>query len=378
MKRIYKYSGKMIITILFISLIACFSLTVAVSAQTPVPSPSTPASTTSPPVSGVPINPDWNPPTPPLLNRDEATTDIIADARPAVVAITVSTVTLDFFNQPGVQQGAGSGWIIDSSGIIVTNNHVVGDAQTISVELNDGRVLNATMVATDPISDLAVIKIDADNLTAVPVGDSSKLVVGQRVIAIGNSLGLGISATEGIVSALAVSINPGTQAFYDLIQTDAAINPGNSGGPLLNSAGEVVGINSIKIAEVGIESMGYAISINEAMPVIRQLVQNGVAARSYIGVELQTVTPAIASIFELTQDKGALITRVVPNSPAVQAGLQPGDVIISINDTEVVAAADAARIIRSTQVGEQLEISYVRDGTQATTTVTTIQSPVSD
>ncbi len=190
------------------------------------------------------------------------------------------------------QEGAGSGWIIDSSGLIVTNNHVVEGANSITVTLEDGRNFSADTVRTDPVTDLAVVKINAQNLPpALKVGDSSKLRVGDWVVAIGNSLGQGISATKGIVSAMGVSVSADTETLYDLIQTDAAINPGNSGGPLVNLAGEVIGINSIKVAQVGVEGMGYAISIKEALPIINDLVTNGYVTRPWMGVGLYTVRP---------------------------------------------------------------------------------------
>jgi serine protease Do len=377
--RKYIFSVILIVALITVSIIGLTSVYAQTPTSTASPAPTTaptPTATVAPPVTGQPINPDWEPPTPHKVTQDQPSTTVIADVKPGVVAINVSMISYDFFNQPNLQQGSGSGWIIDPSGIIVTNNHVVENASFISVTLNDGRVVNATAVATDPVSDLAVLKITADNLKEVSIGDSSTLVVGQTVIAIGNSLGLGISATEGIISALGVTINPGTQPIYDLIQTDAAINPGNSGGPLLNLSEEVVGINSIKIAEAGIEGMGYSISINQAMPIIQQLVQKGQVTRSFIGVSLQTVTPAIKAAFNLSVDKGAMIVGLVTTGPAAQAGLQLGDVIVSINDQEVATAVDATRLVRSTQVEQQLTIGYWRGNLQATATVTTVAGPL--
>ncbi len=195
---------------------------------------------------------------------------IVAQVRPAVVAITTET-PVRFFGRTFTQEGAGSGWILDSAGVIVTNNHVVEGARTVTVTLEDGRSFTATSVKTDAVADLAVLKIGASNLPTLQIS-SDQLQVGQWVMAIGNALGLGISATKGIVSAMNVTMAPAQgETLSGLIQTDAAINPGNSGGPMVNLAGQVVGINSAKIAQVGVEGMGYAISIGEAMPIIRQL-----------------------------------------------------------------------------------------------------------
>jgi serine protease Do len=201
--------------------------------------------------------------------------DVVAKVKPSVVAIDTQTTMVGLFNRRFTQEGAGSGWIIDKNGVIVTNDHVVDGADNISVTLGDGRTFAVDMstVAGDPQTDLAVLKIDAENLPAADIGNSSALRVGDWVVAIGNSLGLGISATSGIVSGLEVSLPVSSgQTLHDLVQTDAAINPGNSGGPLVNMNGEVVGITSVKIAAVGVEGLGYAISIDEAIPIIGQLI----------------------------------------------------------------------------------------------------------
>jgi serine protease Do len=393
MKRHSKLLSQIVIAIIIIMLLATFSITI-VLAQSPTPS-ATPAATVSPttpsptptaspaptgsptaPVTGQPINPNWTPPSPASTSPTVQTTSkVVADVRPAVVAIDVSVTSLDYFNRPITQQGAGSGWIIDTSGIIVTNNHVVEGANSVSITLNDGRIFSASAVAADPTTDVAVIKINASNLTAAAIGNSSNLQVGQTVVAIGNSLGMGISATQGIISALGITISPESQPLYGLIQTDAAINPGNSGGPLLNLSEEVMGIDSAKISQSGVEGMGYAIAINEAMPIIQQLIQKGTVSRAYLGVSLQTVTPAIAAQFGLAVKQGALIVRVATGSPASQGGLKAGDVITAINGQTVNTAADVTKIIRSSQVGQQLQITYYRDTSQSNTTVTTVQAP---
>ncbi len=222
-----------------------------------LPPPSEPPTTTSPATAEVATVPDF--------------ISVVAEVKPAVVAITTET-PVRFFGRTFTQEGAGSGWIIDANGLIVTNNHVVEGARTVTVTLEDGRNFNAVSVKTDPVADLALIKIKASDLPTLKTATNSQLQVGQWVMAIGNALGLGISATKGIVSALNVSISPDQgDTLQGLIQTDAAINPGNSGGPMVDLSGDVVGINSAKISQVGVEGMGYAISINTAMPIIQRL-----------------------------------------------------------------------------------------------------------
>jgi serine protease Do len=216
----------------------------------------------------------------PAVDTDSLSTmpdfvSVIAEIRPSVVAITTE-VSVSFFGRQFTQEGAGSGWIIDENGLIVTNSHVVEGARNVTVTLEDGRTFPAESVLTNSAADLAVIKINAQDLTALQVGDSSQMQVGEWVVAIGNSLGLGISATKGIVSAVGVSVTTSLgESLADLIQTDAAINPGNSGGPLVNLKGQVIGINTVKVSEVGVEGMGYAISIDEAIPILDGLIKKG-------------------------------------------------------------------------------------------------------
>ena len=201
--------------------------------------------------------------------------DIVAMLKPAIVCVDTEVV-LYSFGRAITQQGAGSGWIIDANGIIVTNYHVVEGARTITVTLDDGRkfTVNPNTVAADSLNDLAILKIDAQNLPAVAVGDSSDLRVGDWVVTMGNALGLGTSAKEGIISRLDISLTLDSQKIGGLIETSAAINPGNSGGPLINMNGEVIGITNAKIASIGVEGMGYAISMNKALPIIQGLIMS--------------------------------------------------------------------------------------------------------
>lgn len=322
-----------------------------------------------------PINPDWVPPvmdtqTPPTVPDFISA---IAKVRPSVVAVNT---TLPGLSVLGSAQGAGSGWIIDPSGLIVTNNHVVAGAQSITVTLDDGRTFAAALVRTDPLTDLAVIKINAPNLQAVKVGDSSNLKVGEWVAALGNSLGQGISATKGIVSALGVSVSAASgENLYDLIQTDAAINPGNSGGPLINLLGEVEGITSIKVSQVGIEGMGYAISTEEALPVITDLIKLGYAIHPWIGTSLYTVNQLVVLRYSLSVNQGALVTQVVSGSPADKAGIKVGDVITAIDGHVVASAYDVETLFHNYQVGQQVEITYYRGKTPTTVPITLAASP---
>jgi len=302
--------------------------------------------------------------------------DVVAKVKPSVVAISTEITTYDRLNRPWTQQAAGSGWIIREDGYIVTNNHVVEGASTVLVTLDDGRSLEAEAVYTDPLTDLAVVKIPADGLSVAAIGDSSALRIGDPVVAIGNSLGMGISATAGIASAVGVSLasEPG-QTLLELIQTDAAINPGNSGGPLVNAAGEVVGINSIKIAQIGVEGMGYSITINQALPVIRVLIEDGRIVRPWLGVGTVTVNPLVRSRFEVFADTGVLITEVVADSPADVAGLEPGDVIVVLGARNITSTQDLTRAISSLAVGDQVEIVFYRGEAKESTIATLAESP---
>lgn len=231
--------------------------------------------TTNAQIAGQVSGPDITMSLPPAQNEAlvnlPSFSDLIDLVESSVVAINTEVVVNNRFAQ-GTVQGAGSGWIIDESGIIVTNNHVIEGAQTISVVMSDGTTYTPESVQTDPANDIAVVKINAGNLPALHIADTSQLKVGDWVVAAGNALGQGISAKNGIVSRLGVNVAvSATETYNNLIETNAAINPGNSGGPLVNLSGEVVGITSIKLSAAGIEGMGYAINMSDALPVIQQL-----------------------------------------------------------------------------------------------------------
>ena len=311
-----------------------------------------------------PIDPDQA--SPEACDASEPLPDFVAvveKVKPSVVAIETNN-------------GAGSGWIIREDGIIVTNNHVVDGARDIVAALDDGRTFPVEEVRTDPLTDLAVVKINATDLPAADIGNCDTLQIGEPVAAIGNALGLGIRMTGGWISRLGVSIPVAEgQTLDNLIETDAAINPGNSGGPLVNMAGEVIGITSIKVSQVGVEGLGYAISITTAKDVIDQLITVGYVVRSYLGVGLSDVNPVVAFMNDLPVDHGAYITSVVPNSPASAAGLKVGDIVVSLDGESITTAQGLINRIHTTPIGDQVEITYWRGVESDTTMATLTASP---
>jgi len=343
-------------------------------------------STTEPTTTPSPINPSWTPPTTgSQIDELPSIADVVALVKPAVVSINTESVSQNMFGA-FTQEGAGSGWIIDGNGIIVTNNHVVEGANAITVTLDDGRTfpVDPGSVRTDVLNDLAIFSIEASNLPTLSIGNSSQLRVGDWVIAIGNALGLGIRATEGIVSRQGVTIPfDQSQTLYDLLETTAVINPGNSGGPLVNLSGEVIGITSAKITQTGVEGMGYAISIDIAMPIIQQLVSDGYIIRPWLGVIITSVTPSVIAAVEMEPsidwvigvEEGILLTAVLEESPAGDAGLRAGDVIVTIGGVEVTDNQEFMQILHQSVIGEPLEITYFRGDTEFNTTVVPIESP---
>jgi len=273
-----------------------------------------------------------------------------------------------FFGVPAtprerVQQSLGSGVIVDANkGYVLTNNHVVEGADDISVTIASGRTVKAKVLGTDPDTDLAVLQIPTDKLTALPVADSGKVRVGDFVVAVGDPFGLGQSVTSGIVSALGRSGLRGT-GYQNFIQTDASINPGNSGGALVNLRGELVGINSQIISPSGGNvGIGFAIPSNLAMDVMNQLVTNGEVKRGVLGVEAQDVTAEIAQMLGIADSKGAVVTRVRARSPAEAAGLKPGDVIVSLNGKSVAGEQDLHNIEGLTAPGASVDVGILREG----------------
>ena len=264
------------------------------------------------------------------------------------------------------QKGTGSGFIINQEGYVLTNEHVVRKADKIKVTLSDGREFTGEVIGSDVTSDMAIVKIQADHLPTVTLGNSDKLRVGEIVIAIGNPYGLQQTVTMGVVSAKGRSIPTGTggRIYRNFIQTDTAINPGNSGGPLLNIKGEVVGINTAIIPYA--QGIGFAIPINIAKRNIDDLINLGKVRRSWLGVYIQEVTPEIAEQFDLTEAKGVLVGDVIEDSPAEEAGIKRGDIIVRVNDEEVNSPEELQDKIRSIEIGEKANVEVMREGKEIT------------
>lgn len=314
-------------------------------------SPSATVPTASPPTSAAP----------PAAER-LTTEEIVERLRPSVVHILTETASLDVFGQPVPQRGVGTGFIIDSEGHIITNNHVItldGDqpAERITVTLSDGRRFPARIVGHDRPTDLAVLDIDAQGLTPAILGNSSQLRVGEEVVAIGNALDLpgGPTVTTGVVSALGRLIQEDPFTIPDAIQTDAAINPGNSGGPLVNAFGEVVGITTAVVG--GAEGIGFAVAIDTAKPIVAELMENGRVERGFLGVSLVDITPALAANLGLPVDSGVAVTAVAEGSPAQAAGLQANDVIVQVAGEEIDNSGELLRSSPSTRRGTRWQYS---------------------
>lgn len=318
--------------------------------------------------------------------------DIARRVTPAVVNITVSKQVAvpmsgmpfdpmrKFFEGPGGSgshkrspmrpspraQGAGSGVIVSNDGYVLTNNHVVEDATEITVTLPDKREFMGKVVGLDPQTDLAVIKVDATDLPFVPWGDSTRLQVGEYVLAVGNPFGLNSTVTLGIVSALGRG-GMGITQYEDFIQTDAAINPGNSGGALVNTRGELVGINTAILSRTGgYQGVGFAVPTKLAKPAYASLVSTGSVVRGFLGVGIQAITSDLAESFQLDAAQGALVTNVLPGSPADQAGLQRGDVIVEYDGRTVVDPRTLQGQVLGTTVGDQVSLIVMRDGHNVT------------
>ena len=307
-------------------------------------------------------------------------TPIVAAAKkvgPTVVGITNKAYVRDFFNRVALtERGTGSGVIYDKSGLIATNNHVVEGAQEIIVSLSDGRTMKGKVLGADAATDLAVVKIDADNLPVAEFGDSSTLQVGEPAIAIGNPLGLEFrgSVTAGIISALNRSIEIGDRK-YTLIQTDAAINPGNSGGALVNADGEVVGINSAKIAVSTVEGIGFAIPINTAKPILDELAKQGRVIRPYVGATLIDKDIAARYGFDVDVRGGLFIMKVVAGGPLANAGVRSGDIITSFEGQKVTKVAELRAKIAEHKVGDTVSVVILRGDADETKSVTLQEYP---
>lgn len=337
------------------------------------------------------------PPTPTTVASLPATTDtnfvtaVVDKVGPAVVRIdssrTVTTKVPEVFKDPffrdffgsqlpqqpekQIERGEGSGFIISADGRILTNAHVVDGADTVSVTLKDGRKYQGKVLGKDPVTDVAVVKIDAKNLPVVALGNSDQLKPGEWAIAIGNPLGLDNTVTTGIISATgrassAITGDPSKRVSF--IQTDAAINPGNSGGPLLNARGEVIGMNTAILQ--GAQGLGFAIPINTAGRISQQLIAKGKVEHAYLGIQMAELTPELKkninsdpnSGLTVNEDRGVLVVKVMPNSPAAKAGLRAGDVIHQINGQAVKSADAVQQAVENSSVGQQMQLGLHRNG----------------
>lgn len=329
--------------------------------------------------------------------------EVVKRVEPAVVLIntsqTVRTEVPDEFNDPffrrffggaipsqpqeRVRSGIGSGFVINANGQILTNSHVVNNADTVTVSFSDGRSVEGKVLGEDPLTDVAVVQVPVNNLPTVELASSAQVQVGQWAIAIGNPLGLEETVTVGVVSAIDRSSSDIGAAGkrVGFIQTDAAINPGNSGGPLLNARGQVIGVNTAIIQ--GAQGLGFAIPIDTAMRIAEQLITKGRVEHPFVGIEMVPLTPEIKqrlnnrrnSNVRIEADQGVLIVRVVRGSPADKAGLRPGDVIQSVNNQPVTKAEQVQQQIEKSGVGSQLPMTVQRGGQTAQLTVQPVPLP---
>lgn len=286
-----------------------------------------------------------------------------------------------FFEGPGApqqqepeereEQSTGSGVIVDAAkGYVITNNHVVETAESIKVRLSDDREYEAKLIGKDPQTDVAILQIKADKLTAIPLADSDKAQVGDFVVAIGSPFGLRQTVTSGIISATGRSTGISEGGYEDFIQTDASINPGNSGGALVNLNGQLVGIPSNILSRSGGNiGIGFAIPINQARGVMNQLIEHGSVQRGRIGVVGQDVTPDLAKAFGLPSARGAVVAQVIPDSPAAKAGLKPEDIVLEANGREVQNMAQLRNTVGLMRVGEKVELKVLREGKTRNVTV---------
>ncbi|NLW10830.1 MAG: PDZ domain-containing protein [Clostridiaceae bacterium] len=306
-----------------------------------------------------------------------STMEIAAIGRPAVVAISTETTMTDMFGRTGPVEAAGSGFIITEDGYIVTNFHVVKGAETITVTMESGEVSEAVLVGSDESNDIAVLKVDGENLPTVIFGESSDLQIGELAVAIGNPLGrLSGTVTAGIISALDRSITIDGQTL-SLLQTDAAINSGNSGGALFNSYGEVIGINTAKNAGSGVEGLGFAIPIDNAKPVVESLIRYGyVRGRTKIGINTRDVTAQMALYYQLPE--GVYVVEIDSTGPAYEAGVRQGDIIVAVDGEEIKTAAELLKKRNAKEPGDELEVKVVRNNVEKTFSIILIEDIPAD
>jgi serine protease Do len=313
-----------------------------------------------------------------IVLQDSAITETVKKVDPSVVSISVKSTAYSFWGTPKTATSSGSGFIVSTDGLIMTNKHVASNKDaTYTVTTTDGKKYPATVKVLDPKFDLAILKIEAKGLKTVNFGDSDTLKVGQTAIAIGNPLGqYRNAATVGVISGLGRSIEAGdgsggsAEVLDNLLQTDAAINPGNSGGPLVDASGAVIGI--VTAVDSSAQGIGFAIPINLAKSALNSYLKNGEITRAYLGVRYTTVTQEYATQNKLPVNHGAIIAEdgILENSPAAKAGLKPSDILVKIGNDELTEAQTLSTLIAKYEPGAKVNVTYVRDGKEKTTTVT--------
>lgn len=316
-----------------------------------------------------------------VVQEESVVTKVVEDVSPAVVSIVAKTVEFDYFSGPSRQEsGIGTGFIVESSGLIVTNSHVVNNDQAqYNIVLKDGTTYEVEEIHLDELSDLAFLEVTARGLPTVSLGDSDVLKVGQQAIAIGNALGqFQNTVTVGVVSGVARQIQAGgggmaTKNYESVIQTDAALNPGNSGGPLLNSAGQVIGVNVA--STVGADNISFAIPVNTLKPLLEGFLKEGKIVRPYIGVYYVMISKEIAQIRNLPE--GAYISRVIKASPADKAGIKRGDIITEVDGKKLDSTLGLASVLSKQKVGANVDITIDREGKSMTMKVTLEEVPTS-
>ena len=315
----------------------------------------------------------------PVSPRNTPVVQVAKEVGPAVVGITNKAVARDFFNRPVEMEGVGSGVIFRSDGYIVTNYHVIEGAKEIIVSLADGSTINGTLVGSDEMTDIAVVKVDSKDLPTAKFGNSDEIMIGEPVVAIGNPMGLEFqgSVTVGVISALNRTLEIEDKRF-NLLQTDAAISPGNSGGALVNFEGEIIGINSAKLAKTEVEGIAFAIPINTVQSVINEIMEKGYVARPYLGVVLFDKATAARYGYQLRIEKGVYVFQVALDSPAGRAGFQRGDIILKIDGKDFNSATEIRAEISSHKIGDKIKVTYDRDGNEYVTEVVLAEMPQTD
>ena len=314
----------------------------------------------------------------PFIQASKARAELVQSVQKSVVHIKVERKLVNvmgpFQNQPR-QEGSGSGAIVRSDGYILTNHHVVSEADKITVQLYDGQELEAHLIGTDPATDISVIKIEGEDMPILQMGNSDNILVGESVIAIGNPFGLSHTVTFGIVSAKGRT-GMGIAEYEDFIQTDAAINPGNSGGPLVDLEGKIVGVNTAIFSRSGgYQGIGFAVPINMALRVMTELIENGQVSRGWLGVGIQDMTPELAKAFGLDQAKGSLVTGVMPGTPAEKAGLQKGDAILRLNGSTIENSNGLRNLIAEARADAKVDLDLVRNKVPMTLSVRLDERP---